>query len=363
MNEDVIKAVLAPVPGGSPCGEDVSALAEYGLLQDRIAEYAEFPLLQERALAEGTAPPADRPEWGAILARVAALSAKGKHLRVGTWALVALTAKDGLPGLVQGAEVVAKMIEAFWPDLHPQVVPGDSESLADRLLILAELQEQTVGVSSFVRVLLRVPLVRTAARSFCWCDMQRAAGRLPALRGAAVGLDTKALRALTGQADVSTVDAAIMALDAAARSFQRAHAVLLQAHGEERSAEAGLGGLASLLADVAAQVRRLAGEAAGGAEPGDVEPAAQVAAGAPGTTPAGEAKTVPLLQSSRDVVRLLDQICAWYARNEPSSPVPLLLKRARDWSGQDFRSLVLDISKAAEQDLNRLFGVPKAPPP
>lgn len=67
------------------------------------------------------------------------------------------------------------------------------------------------------------------------------------------------------------------------------------------------------------------------------------------------------LQSSRDVVRLLDQICAWYKVNEPSSPVPLLLLRARSWAGKDFRSLLLDISPGAEADLSKLFGAPEAP--
>ena len=44
-----------------------------------------------------------------------------------------------------------------------------------------------------------------------------------------------------------------------------------------------------------------------------------------------------------DVVRMLDRICDYYARNEPSSPVPLLLQRARRLVTKDFVGMVQDL--------------------
>ncbi len=351
MNEDVIAAVLAPVPGERPCGQDVSELAQFGLLQGKVDDYAEYLVLRERELAGEKVgrPLTERPDWDAILVQVAELSAKGKHLRIGTWALVALTARDGLSGLVAGAEILAGMIETYWPDIHPQLDPADRESVEGRLAILGELREP---VSSFMRVLQRVALVSTAKGAFSWLELERAAGRLPAPAGRP-SLGSEAIKALVLQADSGLVDTAIQALDAAAGHFLRAHGFLSRTLGEPQSVGAGLATLAAKLQVIVGQIRSLAGEPViektGTGEPGDPMPRPP-----PPPEPKG-------LQSSRDVVRLLDQICAWYKVNEPSSPVPLLLLRARSWAGKDFRSLLLDISPGAEADLSKLFGAPEAP--
>jgi type VI secretion system protein ImpA len=49
------------------------------------------------------------------------------------------------------------------------------------------------------------------------------------------------------------------------------------------------------------------------------------------------------LRSREDVVRALDGICAYYARNEPSSPVPLLLERCKRLVTMSFLDIVKDM--------------------
>ena len=45
-----------------------------------------------------------------------------------------------------------------------------------------------------------------------------------------------------------------------------------------------------------------------------------------------------------DVLLLIDKICAYYARAEPSSPVPLLLKRARRLVNKEFIEIMRDLA-------------------
>ena len=45
-----------------------------------------------------------------------------------------------------------------------------------------------------------------------------------------------------------------------------------------------------------------------------------------------------------DVIRALDAINDYYRRREPSSPVPLVLERAKAWVNMDFMSVLKDIS-------------------
>src|SRR5258707_1095940 len=49
------------------------------------------------------------------------------------------------------------------------------------------------------------------------------------------------------------------------------------------------------------------------------------------------------LQSRDDVVRMLDKLCEYYARAEPSSPVPLLLQRAKKLVPMNFMEIVKDL--------------------
>jgi type VI secretion system protein ImpA len=45
-----------------------------------------------------------------------------------------------------------------------------------------------------------------------------------------------------------------------------------------------------------------------------------------------------------DVVRMIDRICEYYTVNEPSSPVPLLLRRAQRLVAKSFYEILEDIA-------------------
>jgi type VI secretion system protein ImpA len=49
------------------------------------------------------------------------------------------------------------------------------------------------------------------------------------------------------------------------------------------------------------------------------------------------------ITSRDDVVRMLDRICEYYERNEPSSPVPLLLRRAKRLVSKDFMEIMREL--------------------
>jgi type VI secretion system protein ImpA len=59
-----------------------------------------------------------------------------------------------------------------------------------------------------------------------------------------------------------------------------------------------------------------------------------------GTAAAGGAR----IGGRDDVIRVLDQVCRYYERQEPSSPVPLLLERAKRLVAKDFMAIVRDLA-------------------
>jgi type VI secretion system protein ImpA len=50
------------------------------------------------------------------------------------------------------------------------------------------------------------------------------------------------------------------------------------------------------------------------------------------------------IANRQDVVRMIDKICAYYERHEPSSPVPMLLMRARRLVDKSFMEILQDLA-------------------
>ena len=88
------------------------------------------------------------------------------------------------------------------------------------------------------------------------------------------------------------------------------------------------------------------GEAAGETTNG----AAAEAAEAPAVALRGE------VRSRDDVLRAIDAICAYYARAEPSSPVPLLLQRCRRMVTMSFVDILKEMLPESVAGLQKIAG-------
>jgi type VI secretion system protein ImpA len=94
-----------------------------------------------------------------------------------------------------------------------------------------------------------------------------------------------------------------------------------------------------------------------GAEPVNGNPAgatAAVLAAAPAITGA--------IRNREDVVMMLDKICGYYERHEPSSPLPLLLQRCRKLAALSFIDIVKDLAPSALQQVELIGGIAKEKP-
>ena len=96
------------------------------------------------------------------------------------------------------------------------------------------------------------------------------------------------------------------------------------------------------------------GGAAASSEGQAATPGEGVATGAAGATKktaiSGE------IQSVEDVRRMLAKICDFYAANEPSSPIPILLQRANKLIGMDFLALLDNLTPSGKSAVEALVG-------
>lgn len=64
-------------------------------------------------------------------------------------------------------------------------------------------------------------------------------------------------------------------------------------------------------------------------------------------------------QSRADVITAMNAIVRFFEENEPTSPVPLMLKRVRAWVEMDFLQLLNEIAPAAIDDAQKLLASPE----
>lgn len=62
------------------------------------------------------------------------------------------------------------------------------------------------------------------------------------------------------------------------------------------------------------------------------------------------------ITSNQDIHKALDMIIVYYEQNEPSSPVPLLLKRAKRLVGRTFVDIIRNISPDAMPQVQMVSG-------
>ncbi len=104
----------------------------------------------------------------------------------------------------------------------------------------------------------------------------------------------------------------------------------------------------AVVEDAAAADADPASESAGG------ESAGGAVAGAP---PAAKRFSGDTPRSRTDVLVAIDAIVRYYSENEPTSPVPLMLKRVRNWVEMDFYRLVEEISPNSIDEIRRLLAI------
>ena len=57
------------------------------------------------------------------------------------------------------------------------------------------------------------------------------------------------------------------------------------------------------------------------------------------------------------MIDALDRICTYYAQHEPSSPLPVLLQRARRLVGKSFIEIIEDVAPDGAGQFRHLGGV------
>ena len=332
---------LEEISTESPCGEDLEYDPEFGEME-RAAQGK-----PEQQIGD-TLIPAQDADWLAVITRAISLFDRTKDLRVAVYLTRSLLHTEGLSGLRDGLSLIQGLLENHWESVHPQLDPADNDDPTLRINTLTTLYDPETVLHS----IREATLVNSSALGrFSLRDILITSGKL----SLPTSSDEKAV-------EISTINAAFMdaplddlqnTADAIRQSIECVSAIesqLMDKVGSKQMADF------SALPNLLKEAQHIMSEHLTQRGVGEAEVSSEVVNEAPGTQ--ASAQSLPnAINSQEDVIRVLDMACEYFKRHEPSSPVPLLLQRAKRLVAKDFMEILHDLTPAGVTQAEEISGI------
>jgi type VI secretion system protein ImpA len=333
-----VPLLLAAVSVHSPCGDDLEYDADF-LQLERDAQGK-----PERAMGDSVQP-AEPPQWRHIEQSSIALLQRSKDLRITHFLLQSALALDGFTGLANALTLINDLLGQYWQTLYPLLDADDDNDPTVRVNALSGIACETnlrllresllTRSRTFGPISLRAALNASGLQSFSDEHLKP-----DELAGALRDSDPEQLAALRA-------------------SLQEAHSTAdAIEHYVSTQVGSAQGVDLSSLKQPLKQALHILGEYAPGSSAGETPPL-ESAESQPAeyTAVASGAPRVPAEIGSRDdVVCSLDRLLSYYARHEPSSPLPVLLNRARGLVHADFAAIVRNLIPDGMSQFENLRG-------
>ena len=249
---------------------------------------------------------------------------------------------------------IHRLLQDYWDHVHPQLDEDDDNDPTMRVNAIAGLADSDTVLKAVRRAAL------TDSRGFGKLSLRHievANGLISTPDDMDDPPDAAQVSAAFQDTDAETRKEI---LDAVSRSVELTDSI---ATTFEDKVGAGYGPDLSPLSDALKKIQAAVAPyaegggdvAADGAEGADGGAVAMGGGAAAGPGPSGGA--IGGINNPNDVKNAIDRICDYYARVEPSSPVPLLLKRARRLVSADFLTIMKDIATDGVGQVNTLGGI------
>lgn len=311
-----IEDLLHPVSPETPCGPDPD---DYESNKELYNEFPQLELLIEGEIKNGIK---SSPRWVEAQAKASEMAAKTKHLRLACVLAECGLNNEGLEGFRDGLRLVRQWCSDYWDHLYPK--EGRST--------LVEALDQPRFLIKPARVLIS----NAEAGKFSFEDYERAAENEKSLDKEVASharLVLASFRATPPQIWRAVLQTAKDSLG---------HAREIESVFDERGGrneQLSLSNLKDFFGRMVEALEPLAAEPDNEKAAAD-EPSLAVStnSGVPSSAPSGT-----LITRSQAAAQL-EQIARFFEINEPSSPVPFLLRRAQRCIGMTFMELVDELA-------------------
>lgn len=331
-------ALLDEISSDKPCGDYLEYDSVYLELGKNILGTPEDPISGESA---------QPPNWREIEKKALTILQKSKDIQIVIYLIRALINQEGLLGFRDGLKLLFGLLEKYWEFIHPQLDPEDALDPTTRVNILEEL-------SSFESVLRPLNLaVLVDAKSvgrFCLRDIQIATDKLDVPEGTSKP-DLNLIKAAFLNASQETVTLTYQAIAECISIIQQLDSLVADKVGIENGPD--FSGLMTLLKEMRHVFQQFAVAAPADS---DAQSESDLNGDLEELPPSRKQAITGAINSRRDVLKMLDLICKYYAENEPSSPVPILLNRAKYLVTSDFMQIIQNLLPDGLSQLEQIKG-------
>jgi type VI secretion system protein ImpA len=337
-----VETLLAPVSEEEPCGPNL----EYDDVFTSFEQAARGKAEQQYG---DTIIPAEAPDWREVRRLGSDLVTRTRDLRVGCMLARGLLETDGLSGFAEALALVRGYLERYWDTMHPRLDPEDDNDPTLRVNTISSLSDQ----ATTIRALRMRPMVSARAiGQFSLRDLAVAAGEIPPSPDEEPAKQST-IEAAFLECDLNQLKSDTGAVRGCLASAEAIESVVTDQVGAANAVS--LEGLRTTLQEMLVVMEEYVARR---------EPVNEDTSGGEGGAPGVAAEGTPSagrlsgeVRSRQDVLTALDRICQYYERNEPSSPVPLLLKRAKRLASKTFLEIVRDLTPDAVSQIEALGGV------
>lgn len=332
-----VPLLLTAVSATSPCGEDMEYDAQF-LQLERDAKGQ-----PERSMGDSILP-AEPPEWRSIQQQSLDLLQRSKDLRITHFLLQSTLALQGVAGLAEVLTLIDALLRQYWAELHPRLDADDDNDPTVRINALT-------GLTCETNIRLLRESILTRSRTFGPVSLRAALNASGLQSFADEQLGNQQLNAAFLDSDPEQLQATRDALSAARTACE---AIEQQVNDQVGSAQ---GVDLSALKQPLKQALQLLNQAVPDTDSSS-DPEAVSEDNAPSVDAAAPAAPRPTgdIATRDDVLRSLDKILAYYTRHEPSSPLPVLLNRAKNLVHADFAAIVRNLIPDGMSQFENLRG-------
>jgi type VI secretion system protein ImpA len=292
-------------------------------------------------------------DFGQIRREAQKLLETGRDLRVLTILAEALTVTEGPAGLVAGLTLISRSLRDHWETIYPQL-DRDEQAPADQAAARLNALRRLADPEGMLLELRRLPLAEVAGEGGVGLRA------LELARGDSQPLpyetspDLSSLETALKAAGPTVLAEQLAALEAASAEIQAIDR-LVAARIADPAARPDLSPLTSLIAKMRATLDPYSATSS---------PAAPVAKAVgprpaePAPRPTAGAERLPRRLETRDgVVQALELVSDYYRRQEPGSPIPLLLDRAQRLVAKTFVEIIDELAPDSGTQLRGTLGV------
>jgi len=295
-----------------------------------------------------------KPNWKDVHKAALELLGKTHDFRIAVILARASIAVQGFAGLYDALRLIRGFVEEYWDTVYPLLDVENNNDPTQRISVLWEINDE----NRFISPIMRIPLCHsTKMGRYGLRHIYIANKTLKSVTKAEdegqEKSEMKVIEAAFKDTDPETLRKTQSDVDNVLKEVKTLKRILDEKVGSDNSVKFDelvkvLNNIGKIMADRVGKIPNVSGAENEDENSTVLEPAQPL--------PVGVSMNPATISGRRDILRMLDLICEYYAENEPASPVPLLLKRAGRLVEKNFIEILEDIAPDGVNQIQNLVG-------